>query len=92
MRELLQAIEEAGWRRSFTALWALVKDPRVPLAVRLVPFPLLLYLAFPFDLIPDFIPVLGQADDIAIAAGALWVVVRFTPWAIVQEHLSVSGR
>ena len=37
---------------------------------------LLAYLAFPFDLVPDFIPVLGYADDAIIVAAVLRWVVR----------------
>ncbi|MBI2938875.1 MAG: DUF1232 domain-containing protein [Chloroflexi bacterium] len=39
------------------------------------------YLAFPFDLIPDFIPVLGQLDDLLLVA-ALAALLR---WAIPRE-------
>jgi len=51
----------------------LASDPAVP-RWRLVL--LLAYLALPFDLIPDFIPVLGYADDVIVVAWALRSVVR----------------
>ena len=37
---------------------------------------LLAYLASPIDLVPDFVPVLGYADDAIVAAVALRRVVR----------------
>lgn len=91
IRALVEIVEEVGWRRGARAVWALMRDRRVPVWVRLVPVPLLLYLAFPVDLIPDFIPVLGQADDVLIAAAALWIVVRFTPWGILRELLGLEA-
>jgi uncharacterized membrane protein YkvA (DUF1232 family) len=51
----------------------LVADPTVPRAVRIWLTLLLIYLLIPIDLVPDFIPVLGYADDAIIVA----VVLRF---------------
>lgn len=41
---------------------------KAPLRVKIVAFLGLLYLANPIDLIPDFIPVLGQLDDVIVIA------------------------
>ena len=46
-------------------------DPRVPRRHKLLLGLAVLYLAMPFDLIPDFIPVLGQLDDAVVLALAL---------------------
>ena len=55
----------------------LARDPEVPRGVRIGLLVLLGYLALPIDLIPDFIPVLGYADDAIIVALALgWVTRR----------------
>ena len=63
----------------------LAVDPSLPRATRLGPAFALVYLALPIDLIPDFIPVLGYADDsleyvigtIAVAFGAINIVGGF---------------
>ena len=47
---------------------------------------LLAYLAFPIDLIPDFIPVLGYADDAIIVAAVLRSVVRRAGIDSVRAH------
>jgi uncharacterized membrane protein YkvA (DUF1232 family) len=47
---------------------------------------LLLYLTSPLDLVPDFIPVAGQLDDLALVALALRVVVRGAGADLVREH------
>jgi uncharacterized membrane protein YkvA (DUF1232 family) len=49
----------------------LLADDATPRSVRLVLGVLLLYLVSPIDLIPDFIPVIGSADDVIIAAVVL---------------------
>ncbi len=86
VRRLIEDIEALGWRGAARAVWGLLRDRRVPLAVRLLPVPVLLYLASPVDLIPDFIPILGQADDVLVVAAALWVVLRYAPREVVAAH------
>ncbi|MFI7614546.1 YkvA family protein [Nonomuraea terrae] len=47
---------------------------------------LLAYLVFPIDLVPDFIPVLGYADDAIIVAAVLRSVVRRAGLPAVERH------
>ncbi len=54
----------------------LARDHTLPRGVRVGLWLLLGYLAFPIDLIPDFVPVLGYADDAIIVAAVLRSVVR----------------
>jgi uncharacterized membrane protein YkvA (DUF1232 family) len=54
----------------------LAADPDLPRGVRVRLGLLLAYLAMPFDLIPDFIPVLGYADDAIIVTAVLRSTVR----------------
>jgi uncharacterized membrane protein YkvA (DUF1232 family) len=54
----------------------LAADRSLPRRARVALALLLAYLAFPFDLVPDFIPVLGYADDAIIVAAVLRWVVR----------------
>ena len=46
----------------------------------------MVYLATPFDLIPNFIPVLGYADDAIIVTAALRAVVRRAGLEAVRRH------
>lgn len=64
----------------------LAADRDLPRAVRVRVWLLLTYLAIPFDPIPDFIPVLGYADDAIIAAAVLRSVVRRADIQVVRSH------
>ena len=66
----------------------LVLDPRVPRRIRILPLLLVPYLALPFDLIPDFIPILGYVDDVAIVLGVLALVIRYTSRPVIDDLLS----
>jgi uncharacterized membrane protein YkvA (DUF1232 family) len=52
-------------------VWVQVRNAEAPLRVKVALALLVLYLLNPIDLIPDFIPVLGQLDDILISAAVL---------------------
>jgi uncharacterized membrane protein YkvA (DUF1232 family) len=64
----------------------LAADKTLPRGVRLRLGLLLAYLACPIDLIPDFIPVLGYADDAIIVAIALRSVTRHAGPAALDRH------
>ena len=64
----------------------LVADPRTPPGVRLRLILLIAYLASPIDLIPDFVPILGYADDAIIVAIALRFVVRHAGVEVIAKH------
>ena len=64
----------------------LVRDPRVPTSRKLLLVVVVAYLAMPFDLVPDFIPVAGQLDDAIIVALALRALVRTGGPELVREY------
>jgi uncharacterized membrane protein YkvA (DUF1232 family) len=64
----------------------LLADPRVPRGSKLLLAALIPYLALPFDVVPDFIPVAGYLDDAVIVALVLRRVLRGAGPAVVAEH------
>jgi uncharacterized membrane protein YkvA (DUF1232 family) len=69
-------------------VWALLRDSRVPAGQKLILAGIVGYIVLPIDLIPDFVPVLGQLDDIAVVLLGLDLFIRSAPQDIVEEHLS----
>ncbi len=63
----------------------LVRDPRVPRRRKLLLLGLVGYLALPFDLVPDFIPVAGQLDDAVVVALVLRHLVRAGGEPLIRE-------
>jgi uncharacterized membrane protein YkvA (DUF1232 family) len=61
-------------------------DSRMPRRYRAIVVALLGYLALPFDVVPDFIPVAGQLDDAVVVALTLRAILRGGGPEMVQEH------
>jgi uncharacterized membrane protein YkvA (DUF1232 family) len=70
----------------------LLTDRRVPLRARVILPILVLYLAMPLDLVPDFIPVLGYLDDLLIILAAAWLFLRLVPTGVLEAHVAALER
>ena len=66
--------------------WRLLRDPRVPLATKLVPVASLLYLLWPIDVLADAWPVIGQLDDLGVLLLGLRLFLRLAPAHVVAAH------
>lgn len=65
---------------------SLATDRNLPRGARIRLWLLLAYLALPIDLVPDFVPVLGHADDVIVVVAVLRGVVRRAGLAAVRRH------
>ena len=63
----------------------LTREPRVPRRRKALLLALVAYLALPFDLVPDFIPVAGQLDDVVIVALILRYFVAAEGEPLIRE-------
>ena len=64
----------------------LIGDPRVSARWKVASALALVYLAFPFDVVPDFIPVAGQLDDAILVALVLRGLLRSAGPRLMREH------
>ncbi len=70
----------------------LMSDPDVPLLDKVALGIVVGYLALPFDLIPDFIPVIGQLDDLLIVSLALILLVKTIPNDVFDAAVARAER
>ncbi|MDB5103379.1 MAG: hypothetical protein JWP91_1068 [Fibrobacteres bacterium] len=74
------------FRKSLAFATALSKDPRIPARDKAVLAGMLALILSPFDIIPDFIPVLGQMDDLMILILMLDYACNRVPDEVLREH------
>ena len=67
------------------ALYLASRDPRTPLAAKLIAAATVAYAASPIDLIPDFIPVLGYLDDLVIVPLGFALAIRLIPPEVLAD-------
>jgi uncharacterized membrane protein YkvA (DUF1232 family) len=80
------------WRTGRLSL-RLLRDPRAPMTAKLLFAAVIIYLLSPLDLVPDWIPVFGQADDIVVLLTGLNLFLKACPNWLVSEHEdAISGR
>ena len=71
---------------------SLAADPLVPRPAKVALLALAVYLMSPLDLIPDFIPVLGLADDVLLAAVVLDGILNFVDRSVLIRYWPGSPR
>lgn len=73
-------------------LRGVLRDDRVPRDAKIQTGALLAYIVSPIDLLPDMIPVLGQLDDVAVAAFAVHRLLLAAGEPVLREHWRGSDR
>ena len=72
-------------KREALALYFVARDRRTPWFARALAAMVVAYALSPFDLIPDFIPVLGFLDDLVIVPLGVAVALKLVPPAVLAD-------
>lgn len=72
-------------KRELAVVTYIAKHPKLPMRCKLLAGFLVAYALSPIDLIPDFIPVLGQLDDLIILPLGVWILYKMVPKDIMEE-------
>lgn len=89
---MLQRLKEiaAKLKAEFDFYRRLQQHPQTPLLAKALLWVAIGYLLLPFDLIPDFLPVIGQLDEVVIIPLLLYCAVKLTPDVILAECRAVT--
>ncbi len=87
-KKLAKRIAKLPFLDKISLAGSLISDDRIPIAPRIIALALVLYIASPIDLIPDFIPVIGYFDDILIVIVGAGLLLRSIPPRIIEEHVA----
>lgn len=69
-------------------LWHVVRDDRVPVRGKVIAGAAAAYAISPIDVVPDFVPVAGYADDVFIVIAALRYLATTAGTDVLREHWS----
>ncbi len=72
-------------KRELKVYRLVLKDTRTPKLAKVILWVAVGYAFLPFDIIPDFIPVIGHLDDIIIVPGLIVLALKLVPKEIVED-------
>lgn len=73
-------------------LYRLIKDSRISIKTKIMIGTVLTYLALPYDVIPDFIPILGKSDDLGIGLILLERIIDDIPREVILDNWQGSPK
>jgi uncharacterized membrane protein YkvA (DUF1232 family) len=75
-----------GLKQELKVYQLVLKDKRTPKLAKVLLGLVVGYTLMPFDIIPDFIPVIGHLDDVIIVPGLMYIALKIIPKELVEEH------
>lgn len=91
MFEQLRAIGKSI-KAEITMYRLVLADRRTPVAARILLSLAVGYLLLPFDLIPDFLPIVGHLDDAVIVPALVVLAVKMIPTDVLEEARIRAGQ
>lgn len=93
----IEAFKHKGFISKLPTMWRMIKSiknglykPEIKNLI--IPGAILIYLISPIDIIPDFIPVIGQMDDLAMVALAIPLLIKETERFLSWENDKLRGK
>lgn len=85
---MIRQLKETGkrFKKEIILYKRVLTDSRTPRAARWLLGAAVAYAISPIDLIPDFIPILGQLDDLLILPVLIYLALKIVPPHIIAEH------
>jgi len=74
-----------NFKREIRVYRLVLQDTRTPKLAKVFLGAAIGYFFMPIDLIPDFIPVLGQLDDLVIVSSLIFIALRLIPKEVVKD-------
>jgi len=72
--------------------WRLMRDRRTPLRAKMILVTTILFVVSPINWIPNFVPVLGQLEDVALLSLGIELFLRNVPTYLKAEHRAAIGQ
>ena len=72
-------------KREINIYREVIKDTRTPKIARILLGLAIGYLLLPFDIIPDFIPIIGHLDDLIIVPALVIIALKMIPKDVIED-------
>ena len=72
-------------KKEFAVYRLVLKHPETPMLAKILLGLAVGYILLPFDLIPDFIPVIGHLDDLVIVPALVYAALKLVPPELVES-------
>ncbi len=82
--------DQGFWREMWHQIrlaWYLFRSPEVPMYLKVLPALAIVYVLFPWDFIPDVLPVIGQLDDLTALIVGAKVFIELAPQDVVNRRI-----
>lgn len=71
--------------RDIVVLWYVCRSPATPVGLKLAALLMAMYVVSPIDLLPDWLPLLGLADDVGLLALGIPALLKLVPAAALEQ-------
>lgn len=84
---IFRKLESVGqaFKRELTVYRLALKDHRAPLLAKVALGLAVGYALLPFDLIPDFLPIIGHLDDILLVPALILLALKYIPPEVLED-------